>query len=205
MHIHAFGTYSFHHGWSYLEPPLFQAAGYGNHLPVKLIRARGYHSIPNSITGVVLVADSFEQMCCSLWLVPLLHELIEDADVVIFATYEELPHVGAFFSQPLHKREHVLRALCMQQATFPRMHFFTLSSAMGQELQDSSIISPAVTVGAAGKAGIPLRKFNVFEDEHGKFSLGKFFLLDADMRPMTERALPGKNAWLILTLTLTHD
>ena len=112
--------------------------------------------------------------------------LIEEADFAIFATYDELPQVGQFFTQAWHRQEHMGRVLCQQQVPFPRLHFFTMASAMGQPLQDGEILVPAVTVGEAGQSGIPVEKYQW----HGPRS--PFIFADAQWQPLTERALPSR-------------
>eukprot|EP00404_Azadinium_spinosum_P025897 CAMPEP_0180688364 /NCGR_PEP_ID=MMETSP1037_2-20121125/73935_1 /TAXON_ID=632150 /ORGANISM="Azadinium spinosum, Strain 3D9" /LENGTH=78 /DNA_ID=CAMNT_0022719187 /DNA_START=66 /DNA_END=299 /DNA_ORIENTATION=- len=64
-----------------------------------------------------------------------------------------------------------------------------MASALGQELEEGDILTPALTLGGAGVSGIPAEKFAA------KNRCGAFFMCDKEWKPMTERALPAADGF----------
>ena len=148
------------------------------------------------LVTIVFTAASFDELVSNKWLVPAIHEAIENSDVIIFATHDELPQVQAFYSNPKYTNENTGIALCAQCVPIPVCHLFTLKSAMGQELVNGEIIAPAVTLGSAKTqgSGIPKTKFNCASDK------SPFFLRDDTFEPLVERVLPAARAAKDVTL-----
>eukprot|EP00930_Biecheleria_cincta_P067357 TRINITY_DN5389_c0_g1_i1.p1 TRINITY_DN5389_c0_g1~~TRINITY_DN5389_c0_g1_i1.p1 ORF type:complete len:508 (-),score=98.38 TRINITY_DN5389_c0_g1_i1:202-1725(-) len=102
--------------------------------------------------------------------------------IEFLSKYREAEQVSNFFSKTKHPMEHVGKSLCMQSIPFPRLHFFTMGTAMGQELQDHEILTPAVTVGSKA-SGIPAQKFN------SQCPWSPFFLTGKDLKPLAPERL----------------
>lgn len=149
---------------------------------------RSYGALGLSLRGspaiVVLVGQSFEAFTMWLWLLPALHILLEEAQTVLFVTEAEVPAALSLFTSTLYDDECVGRLLNQQLSPFPRLHFHTLASAMGAEVEDGEIIIPALTVGpAGGSPGLcPLEKFQGTVQR-----LSPFFLADCPV----ERVVPA--------------
>jgi len=139
---------------------------------------------PDHCLMAVLFDEDFGKFAENKFLSLAIHQLVENADVALFATQAEAPQVAKFLFGAKHPTEHIVQALCYQQVPFPRLHFFTLSTAMGQELEDGEIITPAVTVGPQ-VSGLPAEKFSF------KNRFSPFFLTDGEFRPFTERLVLG--------------
>merc|ERR1711879_386988 len=105
-----------------------------------------------------LTADSFEAFCSNLWLLPVLHAMVENVDNCIFALSGEETKLMDFFGGSKNCEDHMARIVNQSMCPFPRLHFFMLSNALGQELQDGDIVTPCVSLGAP--SGIPLEKFS---------------------------------------------
>lgn len=105
---------------------------------------------------VVLVDESVDNFKANLWLVPALHQLIENADMVVFATNDEVGDACSFFTKTKFPEADVAKTAMFQLIPFPRIHFYTMGTALGAELEDGEIWLPAVTVGpAAGAENLP--------------------------------------------------
>jgi len=141
---------------------------------------------------VVLVNDDLASFAASKWLVLALNHLVENADGVIFATPAEVPQVASLFTKAT-STESVEQLALMQLTPFPRLHFFTLSTALGSSLEDGEVITPSVTVGTKG-GGVPAAKF-----KQNKGKKTAFFLTGKDWQPLTDRVIPGS-----AEVTLVH-
>ena len=133
---------------------------------------------------VVLINEDYASFAAEKWLVPALNTLDDNADGVIFATQAEIAQVAAFFTKSAAS-EAVERLALMQLVPKPGLHHFTLSTALGKELTDGEVITPAVTVGTEG-GRVPLAKF--LQDAGKKTRL---FLTDKDWQPLKDRVIPG--------------
>eukprot|EP00931_Biecheleriopsis_adriatica_P049684 TRINITY_DN28743_c0_g1_i2.p1 TRINITY_DN28743_c0_g1~~TRINITY_DN28743_c0_g1_i2.p1 ORF type:complete len:476 (-),score=78.02 TRINITY_DN28743_c0_g1_i2:67-1494(-) len=146
-------------------------------------------SKPDTVMITVVLDKDFESMKGNSWLILALHQFIENCDATIFATFSEAEQVSNFLCRAKHQTEHVGRSLCTQCVPFPRLHFFTMSTAMGQELDDNEIMVPAVTVGSK-VTGIPPQKFNC------KNRWSPFFLTGKDLKPLApERLIVGADGF----------
>lgn len=154
-----------------------------------------YEVRPNVLSMVVLVADSFDEFTSNKWLIPLVSNLIENCDAAVFALSSELPQVHNFFYKPKDK-QCVGHALCYQQSPFPRLKFFTLSTAMGQTLEDSEILFPSLTVGnVIEEKAVPIQKFI----SNGQDT--RFFMTDQSWKPLARRAIPGEGNEAVTVIT----
>mmetsp|Transcript_29986 Transcript_29986/g.82275 ORF Transcript_29986/g.82275 Transcript_29986/m.82275 type:complete len:540 (+) Transcript_29986:101-1720(+) len=106
---------------------------------------------------VVLLDADVDAFKANLWLVPVVHQLIENVDFVIFATDAEAKDAASIFLKTKYPDPYVAQMCNMQMIPFPRLHFFTLGTAIGgAALEDEEIFLPAVTVGPpAGNAALP--------------------------------------------------
>ena len=93
---------------------------------------------PHYLSMVVLINEDYASFAAEKWLVPALPSLMNNADGVIFATQAEIAQVAAFFTKSAAS-EAVEQLVAMQLVPFPRLHFFTLSTALGQELRDGEV------------------------------------------------------------------
>lgn len=139
---------------------------------------------PQDLITIVFTAATFDDIVANKWLMPAVYEAIQNSDVCLFATHEEIPQIVSFYSNAKYSNENVGIALCAQMVPWPVCHLFTLESAMGQPLENGEIITPAVTLGRAG-SGIPPEKFNT----SSKFM--PFFLRDEAGDPMIDRLIPA--------------
>lgn len=139
---------------------------------------------PDHCLMVVLFDEDFDKFAENKFLTLAIHQLVENSDATLFATQAEVPQVAGFLLGAKHPTEHVVHANIMQQVPYPRLHFFTLSTAMGQDLEDGEIITPAVTVGPA-VSGLPVEKFS-FKNRYSPF-----FLTNEAFQPLTERLVLG--------------
>jgi len=112
---------------------------------------------------------------------------VENVDLVLFVSRAELKDALSFFQSPKYEKEDVARSLAMQCIAFPRLHFFMLSTAMGQSLQEKDILVPSLSVGAAAALDPALYV------SAGKGKTAAFFLSNSEMSPVNHRCLPGKN------------
>ena len=154
---------------------------------------------PLDVCSIVFVAEKYAHFQRNQWLVPAIHEALDCADMVVFATYDELPAVCSYLSNAKFGSENVAGVTASQLVPGPSCHLFTLSSAMGQPLADGEIIAPALTVGPpdqdpAEAHRIPPSKFNA-----GK-SNSPYFLRDEDMEPMLDRLIPAARGKKAVTL-----
>jgi hypothetical protein len=87
--------------------------------------------------------------------------------------------------------ENVASLLVRSLIPFPRMHFFTLATAMGQELEDGSILGVSITMNAdtVKGSGIPASKFlsNVVTPKGVKKTM--FTMRDPNGDALYDRAL----------------
>lgn len=144
---------------------------------------------PDTTLVTVILDKDFDTMKSNSWLNLAIHHFVENCDAAIFATFSEAEQVANFFTKTRHPTEHVGRSLCMQCIPFPRLHFFTMGTAMGQELQDNEILVPAVTVGSK-PTGLPLKKFN------SQCPWSPFFLTGKDLKPLSpERLIAGADGF----------
>ena len=166
---------------------------------------------PDTILTVVLLASDYEAHATNKWLMPAMNQLVENCDVCLFATDPELPSVKEFFCGAKFEGEQPAKVLAMGCNAFPRLHFFTFSTAMGQELEKRDILFPSYTVGSAAP-GMPTSAFAVKPWPDGPTppppgsprpsdlnepdiaaGLSTFFVGDGSFVPMTERVIPGKD------------
>jgi len=122
---------------------------------------------PSSTLCVVLADESLDAHKENLWLLLAVHCLIENADVVIFATNDEVTDVYSFFMKARYERSDIGKLAMLQLIAFPRLHFFTMGTAIGgAELEDGEILFPAVTVGPeAGNEALPaVEKFKTADN-----------------------------------------
>eukprot|EP00747_Dinoflagellata_sp_TGD_P131977 gnl/TRDRNA2_/TRDRNA2_175036_c1_seq5.p1 gnl/TRDRNA2_/TRDRNA2_175036_c1~~gnl/TRDRNA2_/TRDRNA2_175036_c1_seq5.p1 ORF type:complete len:608 (-),score=99.38 gnl/TRDRNA2_/TRDRNA2_175036_c1_seq5:529-2352(-) len=148
---------------------------------------------PDHFLAVLLVDTEYSSFTNNLWLIPAWRHFLEEVDAVIFATEAEVEQAASFFTKAKLPEEHVGTILKMQQVPFPCLHFFTMATALGQELDDSGIITPAVTVGGTGLSGLPLEKFHLLRNEktEGLSWHHPYSLADQEWRPIVERTLAG--------------
>jgi len=118
---------------------------------------------PSTPICVVVADESLGAFKENLWMVNVVHHLIENADMVIFATNNEVPSAFSFFTKTRYEKSYVAYLAMYQLIAFPRLHFYTLGTALEAELEDKEIFFPAVTVGPpAGNAALPpVEKFMV--------------------------------------------
>jgi len=87
--------------------------------------------------------------------------------------------------------ESVLDLVARQCIPFPRLHFFTLATSMGQQLEANEILVPAVTVSSNGNRITP----DQFPDDRfsPKDRWPRFFLPGPgpEYTPTLERIIPG--------------
>jgi len=122
---------------------------------------------PSQTLCVVLADESVDAHKENLWLIPALHCLIENADVVILATNDEVKDVHDFFQRARYERSDIGKLAMFQLIGFPRLHFFTMGTAVGgAELEDGEILFPAVTVGPEpGNEALPaVEKFKTADN-----------------------------------------
>ena len=113
--------------------------------PVADFIAKFREQKPTATQTVVLFADSYEAHTTNPYVVFWLHHCIENTDAIIFATHDEASSVGNFYGKVKDPNENPGSLVWQQACPFPRLHVFTFSSAMGQTLNDRSIIVPALT------------------------------------------------------------
>jgi len=155
---------------------------YAECIVAKTILTRAKSDYENALT-VVLTAVNFASFTSDAWLLPALNVFAEYCDICLFAAHDELESVAHFFTQT-SKGEDVARLLCNQQIAFPRLHFFTMKSALGQELDDGSILFPSLTVGSSTFPG------NIPEEKYKGDTPGRpFFLHNHEWKPMIDRVL----------------
>lgn len=106
---------------------------------------------------------------------------------VLTRTHLYLKDAITFFRSAKHEKEDVARSLAMQCIPFPRLHFFMLSTAMGQSLQEKDILVPSFSVGS--DAGLDPSKYA----SAGKGKMAAFFLSNSELAPVNGRVLPGKD------------
>eukprot|EP00747_Dinoflagellata_sp_TGD_P160131 gnl/TRDRNA2_/TRDRNA2_177949_c2_seq17.p1 gnl/TRDRNA2_/TRDRNA2_177949_c2~~gnl/TRDRNA2_/TRDRNA2_177949_c2_seq17.p1 ORF type:complete len:849 (-),score=141.73 gnl/TRDRNA2_/TRDRNA2_177949_c2_seq17:354-2900(-) len=145
--------------------------------------------LPDRVLSVILVDKDYESFASNNWLLPAMCRFRDECDAVIFVTDKEVTQAAAFFTKARHPDEHVGRALTCQQVLFPKLHFFTMAAALGQELQQGDILNPALTVGGAGISGIPVDRFAIQYQSSG------FIMRDKEWKPMAERALLGADGF----------
>lgn len=123
---------------------------------------------------VVLVDESVDAFKQNLWLVPTLHCLLEAADMVVFATNDELKDAAGFFTKAKYPEADIAKTAMLQLIPFPRLHFYTLGTAVGgAELEDKEILLPGVTVGPpSGAANFP--PIDKFKKEDNCFIFPEF-------------------------------
>mmetsp|Transcript_95116 Transcript_95116/g.182886 ORF Transcript_95116/g.182886 Transcript_95116/m.182886 type:complete len:528 (-) Transcript_95116:48-1631(-) len=142
----------------------------------------------------VLLDEDVEAFKGNLWLVTVLNGLIENADMVIFASTGELADAIGFFTKTKYPDSSVARQAMFQLIPFPRLHFYTLGTAIGgADLEDGEVILPAVTVGpAAGNEALPaVEKFRV---DGNPFMFQGF--------PNHERVIPGADEFSGVSLIM---
>mmetsp|Transcript_72944 Transcript_72944/g.189413 ORF Transcript_72944/g.189413 Transcript_72944/m.189413 type:complete len:632 (+) Transcript_72944:95-1990(+) len=192
---------------------LIDAVRKANHIPVILlypedVKETSYEPFVNCITTtreaepemtltVVLLNESFEAHCSNPWLVPCLNQLIENVDIGIFAVPEELPDVVNLLTIP---GEHVPFAIATNSIAFPRLHFFTMGTAMGQTLEDHEIFGSAVTCGPMGStSGLETSKFLAC-----KKKWAAMVLQNENCEAMVERLLIQSSSTSSSTLIAPH-
>jgi len=139
---------------------------------------------PSSTLCVVLADESLDAHKENLWLLLAVHCLVENADVVIFATNDEVKDVHDFFLKARYERSDIGKLAMLQLIAFPRLHFFTMGTAIGgAELEDGEILFPAVTVGPEpGNEALPaVEKFKTADNP----------FIFADLHH--ERVIPGED------------
>lgn len=132
---------------------------------------------------VALIDENVEAFKQNLWLVPVLPCLIESANFVIFASTDEVKDVAGFFTKTRYFKSDVASLTMLQLIIYPRLHFYTLGTAIGgAELEDAEIFLPAVTVGPAdGNRALPAN--SKFRLDNNPFIFQGF--------PNHERVIPG--------------
>jgi hypothetical protein len=146
----------------------------------------------DGLVVTVVVHESFDAMKKEHFLLPALAHIIENSIVTIFCTEAEVPQCKTFFAGAKFDEEDVVMLLAMQGIPFPRMHQFTFGTAMGEEIEDSSLLGAAVTVGTSNEgSGLDAMKFYANREGAGKNG-SKFVLQDSDFKPMVERLIVGR-------------
>jgi len=108
--------------------------------------------------------------------------------------------VQTFFLGAKFEDENVPVLFARQRIPFPRLHFFTFSSALNQEIANGSIIGCVVTVGTNYEGSrLDSSKFNVNREGAGRTD-SAFVLQDADYKPMVERLIVGRDSFSSATL-----
>ena len=142
---------------------------------------------PENPSTAVLFDASFEAHCQNKWLPFAVHAFIESCGIAIFASNAEAGDVRKFITGAAAGEEDVLAAVSRQSIPFPRLHFFTMGSAMGQQLEANEIIVPAVIVGDHS-TGIPADRYMP------KDRWSRFFLpgpAEREYAHTLERLIPG--------------
>ena len=141
----------------------------------------------NTVT-LILFDESYEAHASNMWMIPAFPYFIEWIDIVIFATHEEGQSVGNFFTRTRNPAECAAKVLHRQTTAFPRLHFFTFSTAMGQVLEDRNILFPAVAVTSSKSgSGLPKNKFLA----NGVCQPFMFCGGKDGLVPLTERVIPA--------------
>jgi hypothetical protein len=94
--------------------------------------------------------------------------------------------VGNFFYKTRFVEENTAAILAKQASPYPRMHYFTFDSCMGEVISDGSILTPALTVGPK-VVGLDVAKFNSKVGDPCR----PFLLSGADGQPLMERLVLG--------------
>jgi len=134
----------------------------------------------------VLVDESLDAFKENLWLVATLHCLIENCDMVVFATGDEVKDAVSFFTSAKFEGASVCKLAMFQLIPFPRLHFYTMGTALGAELEDGEVFLPAVTVGPA-TGNDALCAPEKFRAENNPFIFPGF--------ANQERVIPGKDGF----------
>jgi len=109
---------------------------------------------------VVVLADSYESLRDNKMMMLFVPSLTENCDNVIFALKSELNLCKDLFCGAKYPTETVTLLMSRNMVPFPRLHFFTFGTNMGQELKDGSIICSAFTLADTTKgSSIPAEKF----------------------------------------------
>ncbi|GMI09070.1 hypothetical protein TrRE_jg4365 [Triparma retinervis] len=154
----------------------------------------------DGLVVTVVVHESLDAMKKEHFLLPALAHMIENSIVTIFCTEAEVPQCKTFFAGAKFDEEDVVMLLAMQGIPFPRMHQFTFGTAMGEEIEDSSLLGAAVTVGTSNEgSGLDAMKF--YANREGAGKNGSLFVLqDSDFKPMVERLIVGRTDGISTTL-----
>jgi len=139
---------------------------------------------PDTPLVAVVTAESYEAFEGEPWIVPVMHHYIENVDIVVFAVHDELPSVAQFFTRANNNDVNMASLLSQQCLVFPRLHFFTMATAMYRGLNEGDILVPAVTVGDEPMFGLEDR-FNIGAQQKCRFILGDGY--GTDFQPKTER------------------
>ena len=96
---------------------------------------------------VVVLADSYDSLRNNKRMMMFVPPVTENCDNVIFALKSEMNFCKDLFCGAKYPTETVTLLMSRNMVPFPRLHFFTFGTNMGQELADGSIICSAFTLG----------------------------------------------------------
>ena len=115
---------------------------------------------PGTNLCVVVLADSYESLRDHKMMIFFVPLLVECCSNVIFALKSELNQCKDLFCGAKYPTETVTLLMSRNMVPFPRLHFFTFGTNMGQEIKDGSIICSAFTLADTTKgSSIPTEKF----------------------------------------------
>jgi len=171
--------------------------GYANLVIILLNRLREAGSDLGFFTStVVLFAADYAAHTKNASMLMTMPNLVENADVVLFASDAEAPKVGIFFAKAQFAEENTAMILAKQSVPYPSNHFFTFDSCMGETIADGSLAVPALTVGPA-LIGLDAAKFNKKNSP-----CTRFLLSGADKQPLGERLVFGADGNLGATVVV---
>jgi len=147
---------------------------------VATFMSRYRESIPDATSLFVLVNDSFDSFGPEYG--PYyMHNSIENVDMNLFVTWDELPTVRELLTCP----GDLCYTMMLSQVPYPRLHNFTLGSALGQTLEDGEIMLPELAFGDASPLAESL--FGVSKPKN-------FFFKRSDGTSITRQVLPSSGA-----------
>jgi len=127
----------------------------------------------------LVVSKDYASFACNEALIQAIPLLRDNYANLIFVTQAEAVAAAAFFTKAQSPTADMGRVVNTSSA-WSNLNMYTLSTALGQSLEDREIIQPVVTLGGDGLSGIPKEKFHP-----------KFIVADREGNLLTERSIPG--------------
>eukprot|EP00931_Biecheleriopsis_adriatica_P100698 TRINITY_DN75956_c0_g1_i1.p1 TRINITY_DN75956_c0_g1~~TRINITY_DN75956_c0_g1_i1.p1 ORF type:complete len:620 (+),score=141.77 TRINITY_DN75956_c0_g1_i1:88-1947(+) len=107
--------------------------------------AESRETMPDASCMLVLAMDSFESFGGPSYGVQFMHYAIENIELGLFLTWDEMPQLKSLLSIP----GDITRTIQRNTVMFPRTCWLTFSSALGQTLEENEILTPELTFGPA--------------------------------------------------------